>query len=465
MLFVVTKHQATPTVSDRIDEMPVTKTHGRVLFGSGIGWALDAMDVGLISFILVALTAQFNLTDPQRSWIVAVGSIGMMLGATLGGLLADRIGRRNVFAVTLLIFGIATGASALVAGVGMLLVLRFFVGLGLGAELPVASTYVSEFSPARIRGRMVVILEGFWAVGWLAAAVIGYLVVPLSPDNGWRWAFLIGAVPAVYAFFVRWGLPESPRWLAQQGRTAEADAIVDAMAASPAIFGSKGAPVVKEAASDAAARVPVATTGRDRLAALWSPEFRVRTACLWLVWFCVNFSYYGAFIWIPSILVAQGYPMVRAFWFTLIITLAQIPGYAVAGWLIEKWGRRATLSVFLVGSAISAIFFGTASSWGDAAPAAIIVSGMALSFFNLGAWGALYAVTPEVYPTSLRATGAGWAAGVGRVASIIAPFAVPALLALGGAPLLFVIFSAFFAIGAAAAWGLTDRKGRGLDDR
>lgn len=178
------------------------------------------------------------------------------------------------------------------------------------------------------------------------------------------------------------------------------------------------------------------------------------------MWFCVNFAYYGAFIWIPSILVDAGFPLVKSFGFTLIITLAQLPGYAVAAWLIEVWGRRITLSVFLAGSAVSAIVFGTVH-----AEAAIIASGMALSFFNLGAWGALYAVTPEIYPTSLRATGAGWAAGVGRIASIVAPLLVPVLLATGGAGLAFTIFSVFFVVAAVATWGLVDRRGAALDDR
>jgi putative MFS transporter len=332
-------------------------------------------------------------------------------------------------------------------------VLRFFVGLGLGAELPVASTYVSEFAPARIRGRLIVILEAFWAVGWTIAALIGYLVIPAS-ENGWRWAFALGAIPAAYALFVRWGLPESARWLDRRGRHEEAEAVVRAVEASAGMAAPDGLSAVAPEAPAAA------SSTRSRLQALWSAEFRVRTACLWLVWFCVNFSYYGAFIWIPSILVAQGYDLVRSFGFTLIITLAQLPGYAVAAWLIEVWGRRLTLSVFLAGSTVSALFFGTAG-----AEAAVIASGMALSFFNLGAWGALYAVTPEMYPTSLRATGSGWAAGVGRIASIVAPLTVPLLLGAGGAPLLFVVFAVFFAIAAIAAWGLVDRRGLALDDR
>jgi putative MFS transporter len=442
----------TSDVSARLDALPFTRRHVRILAGSGAGWALDAMDVGLVSFIITALIAQWGLTGEEASWIAAVGFAGMAVGASVGGLLADRVGRRSVFAITLLLYGVATGASALVGGLALLLVFRFLVGLGLGAELPVASTYVSEFAPARMRGRLIVILEAFWAIGWTAAALIGFYVIP-SSDDGWRWAFAIGAVPALYAVVVRWGLPESARWLQRQGRHTEADAVVAEFEGSTALVGAGRRHV---------ATPPPAAAGsaRQRMAALWSGEFRLRTACLWAVWFCVNFAYYGAFIWIPTILFSQGYDLVKSFGFTLIITLAQLPGYAVAAWLIEAWGRRVTLSVFLVGSAVAAVLFGTASG-----EAAIIGAGMALSFFNLGAWGALYAVTPEIYPTSLRATGAGWSAGAGRIASIIAPLSVPPLLGFGGTPLLFVVFAGFFLVAAAAAWGLVEARGAALDDR
>ncbi|KIC57380.1 MFS transporter [Microbacterium hominis] len=445
----------TPTgtdVGERLDALPFTQRHLRVLTGSGLGWALDAMDVGLVSFVLTALIAQWSLTGEQASWIASAGFVGMAVGASLGGLLADRFGRRSVFAVTLLVYGLATGASALAGGLAALIALRVIVGLGLGAELPVASTYVSEVAPARMRGRLIVILEAFWALGWTAAALIGFFVIPASAD-GWRWAFALGAIPAIYALIVRWSLPESPRWLARRGRHREADAVTRAFESSPALQGMprRHAPVGSAAGAQLADR---------GLRALWSGEFRVRTGALWIVWFCVNFSYYGAFIWMPTILFAQGYGLVKSFGFTLIITLAQLPGYAVAAWLIEAWGRRVTLSVFLAGSAVAALFFGTASTEG-----VIIAAGMALSFFNLGAWGALYAVTPENYPTSLRATGAGWAAGVGRIASIVAPLSVPPLLATGGAPLLFIVFAAFFVLAAAAAWALADHRGAALDDR
>jgi putative MFS transporter len=141
-----------------------------------------------------------------------------------------------------------------------------------------------------------------------------------------------------------------------------------------------------------------------------------------------------------------------------VITLAQLPGYALAAVLIEVWGRRPTLSVFLLGSAAAALVFGTAST-----TATMVAGGMALSFFNLGAWGALYAITPEVYPTLLRATGSGWAAGFGRIASILAPLAVPVLRAAGGNALLFVVFAMFFVLAALATWGLPERRGESLE--
>lgn len=449
-----------PSLAERLDALPFTRKHRKVLTGSGIGWALDAMDVGLISFIIAALIQQWGITSGEAGLIASVGFVGMAIGASFGGLLADKFGRRQVFALTLLIYGLATGASALAGGIVILIVLRFFVGLGLGAELPVASTYVSEFAPARIRGRIIVILEAFWAVGWTASALIGYYVVPAS-EHGWRWAFALGAVPAVWALVVRWALPESPRWLGGLGRTAEAERIVAEFetAAGEVAPGSAGqvGPANPAAAQPVADAAPIAVS---RIAALFSRELRGRTLAIWAIWFCVNFAYYGAFIWIPSILVDAGFSLVRSFGFTLIITLAQLPGYAVAAWLIEVWGRRATLSVFLIGSAGSALVFGNVHSEG-----AIIAAGMALSFFNLGAWGALYAVTPEIYPTSLRGTGAGWAAGFGRIASIIAPLAVPVMLAAGGSGLTFAIFAVFFFIAAAASWALVDLRGQALDDR
>ena len=427
------------TRTQRLDRLPVTPKHKRLLFGSGIGWALDAMDIGLVSFIIAALAVHWDLDKSTTSWIASVGFIGMAVGASLAGLLADKIGRRQVFAATLLLYGLATGASALVTSVGALMVLRFIVGLGLGGELPVASTLVSEFSPRRVRGRMVVILEAFWALGWIMAALIGTFVVAGS-DNGWRYGLALGAVPALYALYVRLGLPESVRFLESKGRHEEAEAIVRSFEAQA----THAEPVVAEVAE------PIE-------GGIWGPALRRRTAAFWTVWFCVSLAYYGAFIWIPSLLVEQGFTLVRSFAFTLIITLAQLPGYAAAAWLLEVWGRRVTLSAFLAGSAVSALLYGLAS-----APWQIIAAGCLLSFFNLGAWGALYAIGPELYPTEIRATGTGAGAAFGRVGSILAPLLVPPVLAFGGQIAVFGVFAVAFGVACAAAFSLPEQKGQPL---
>ncbi|WVP29501.1 MFS transporter [Bacillus licheniformis] len=357
----------------------------RLLGIAGLGWLFDAMDVGILSFIIAALHAEWKLTPQEMSWIGSVNSIGMAVGAFVFGLLADRVGRKYVFIITLLFFSIGSGLSALTTTLWAFLVLRFFVGMGLGEKLPVASTLVSETVAPDRRGRVVVLLESFWAFGWLAAALISYFIIPAY---GWQIALLITAIPAFYALYLRIALPDSPKYekLAQERK--------------PTIM--------------------------ENVKSVWSRKYARPTAMLWIVWFCVVFSYYGMFLWLPSVMVMKGFSMIKSFEYVLIMTLAQLPGYFSAAWLIEKAGRKMVLTVYLLGTAVSAYFFGSAESL-----ALLLVSGMFLSFFNLGAWGALYAYTPEQYPTSIRGTGAGMAAGFGRIGGILGPLLVGYLVARG----------------------------------
>lgn len=355
----------------------------RLLWVSGTGWMFDAMDVGMLSFIIAALSVEWDLTAQQMGWIGSVQSIGMAVGALIFGLMADRIGRKNVFIITLLLFSIGSGISALATSITIFLILRFFIGMGLGGELPVASTLVSESVPAEKRGRIVVLLESFWAAGWLIAAVISYFIIP---KFGWQTALLISATPALYALYLRVGLPDSPRF----------EAIKD-----------------KEKIS-----------AFQSIANLWTNEYRRRTTMLWIVWFCVVFSYYGMFLWLPSVMVLKGFSLIKSFGYVLIMTLAQLPGYFTAAWCIERFGRKFVLAVYLIGTAISAFLFGNAES-----TALLITSGILLSFFNLGAWGGLYAYTPEQYPTIIRGTGSGSAAAFGRLGGVLGPLLVGYLVA------------------------------------
>ena len=364
--------------------MNQTAISQRKLLGiAGLGWLFDAMDVGMLSFLMAALQKDWNLTAEQVGWIGSVNSIGMAVGALVFGLLADRIGRKNVFIFTLLLFSLGSGLSALTTTLAAFLALRFLIGMGLGGELPVASTLVSEAVPAKDRGRVVVLLESFWAGGWLLAALISYFVIPAY---GWRTALWLAAIPALYAIYLRLRLPDSPRFAA----------------------------VRKE------------ETVWKNIVHVWSAPYRKETVMLWLLWFCVVFSYYGMFLWLPSVMVMKGFSLIKSFEYVLIMTLAQLPGYFSAAWLIERAGRKFVLVAYLLGTALSAYFFGTAESL-----VGLMASGIFLSFFNLGAWGALYAYTPEQYPTSIRATGAGMAAAFGRIGGIFGPLLVGSLVAQG----------------------------------
>jgi len=376
----------------------------RKLLGiAGLGWLFDAMDVGMLSFVMVALQKDWGLSTQEMGWIGSINSIGMAVGALIFGILSDKIGRKSVFIITLLLFSIGSGLTALTTTLAMFLVLRFLIGMGLGGELPVASTLVSESVEAHERGKIVVLLESFWAGGWLIAALISYFVIP---KYGWEVAMVLSAIPALYALYLRWNLPDSPRFQKVEKR--------------PSVI--------------------------ENIKSVWSGEYRKATIMLWILWFCVVFSYYGMFLWLPSVMVLKGFSLIKSFQYVLIMTLAQLPGYFTAAWFIERLGRKFVLVTYLIGTACSAYLFGVADSL-----TVLIVAGMLLSFFNLGAWGALYAYTPEQYPTVIRGTGAGMAAAFGRIGGILGPLLVGYLVASEASlSLIFTIFCGSILIGVFA---------------
>ncbi len=334
--------------------MNVSKEFKRLMGVAGFGWAFDAMDVGLLSFIMVALAKEWGLTSYQMGWLGSINLVGMALGATIGGILADRVGRKPIFLYTLLLFGIATAGSALASSFVVMFIFRFLIGLGIGAELPVASTLVNEHAPKHMRGRAVVILESFWAVGWLLAALLAYFVIP-NFTYGWRLALIIGGVPAIYAALVRKGVTESPVYLEIQKRKGQKE------------------------------------QSKTRKTNLFT-HYKKETITLWTVWFVVAFSYYGMFLWLPSVLVGKGFTMIKSFEYVFIMTVAQLPGYFLSAYLVEKWGRKPVLITFLLGTALSAWLFGASDQQTQ-----LLLWGSFLSFFNLGAWG-------HYMPTRLRTT-------------------------------------------------------------
>mgnify|MGYP003429107523 FL=1 len=385
-------------------------SRNKLLRVAGVGWMFDAMDVGILSFVIAALSVDWGLNSTEMGWIGSVNSIGMAVGALLFGVLADKVGRKKIFMWTLILFSVASGVSAFTTTLAAFLALRFLIGMGLGGELPVASTLVSESVKAEERGRVVVLLESFWAGGWLIAAIISYFVIPsdIWPIEGWRVALLLTALPAIYAVYIRIKLPDSPQFAVKE------------VSKKRSVF--------------------------QNIADVWSKEYAKSTFMMWVLWFAVVFSYYGMFLWLPSVMVGKGFDLISSFKYVLIMTLAQLPGYFTAAWFIEKFGRKFVLVTYLIGTAASALVFGNAETVG-----VLLASGMLLSFFNLGAWGALYAYTPEQYPAVIRGTGAGMAAAVGRIGGVFGPLLVGSLLGKGYEyGTIFAIFCVAILIGVVA---------------
>ncbi len=416
----------------------------RLLVICGLGWAADAMEVLLVSFALPAMSQEWSLTVAQKSLLSTAIFLGMLVGAVFWGRLSDRIGRRAGFVLTIAIDSLFGLASAFAPGFGWFVALRVMTGFGVGGTLPVDYGMFSEYLPVENRGRRLVMLEAFWALGTVAAAGVAWLIVP---HLGWRWLFAISALPGIILFAVRKNVPESPRYLFAHGRKDEARAVLGQVAA---INGTTLPDGELEASSTAA---------QGRMADLLAPELRRTTILLWLVWFLISIGYYGAFTWLPSWFRSKGFSLPSVYPNTFIMAVAQIPGYLSAAWLVERWGRTRTLGAYLLAGGACAWLFALAVT-----PTAVVASAVLLSFFALGAWGALYAYTPEAYPTIIRTTGIGAASGWTRIAGAIAP-SIGALVAGSSLSLPLAVFAlAYAAAGMAALLLPSETKAAALTD-
>lgn len=400
----------TATVEEGIQAAGVGRFQYRLFAIFGLVWMADAMQVLSIGFSAPSIAKTFGVPLPEALQTGTWFFVGMLVGAFGFGRLADRIGRRPVLMAAVVVDACFGVASAFAPDLAWLLALRFLTGVGVGGTLPVDYTMMAEFLPSDRRGRWLVLLESFWAVGTILLAVLALVALRWGID-AWRVIFLVTGLPALIGVVLRLFVPESPMYLNRSGKGQQARAVLARVAAV------NGRQVeIPPLAPD--------TGGKQPMSALFAGKLRRRSVSLLLAWMLISVAYYGVFVYLPVRLSSEGFGFMRGQEFLILLALVQLPGFALSAYGVERWGRKPTLIGFLLLSAVGCMAY----SLGNAT-SVVVGSTLLMSFALLGTWGALYAFTPEVYPTDLRASGMGSAGAVARFGGLFAPSIVAPVMA------------------------------------
>lgn len=437
-------------IAARLERLPLT-SYQRGIFGIiATAWLFDSMDLAALTFVLGSIRQTFQLSTAEAGLLSSMSFLGMFLGAASAGLLADRFGRTRVFQVSMIFWGLGSLCCGLSSTVMLLGASRLLLGFGMGMEFPVAQSMVSEIMPATNRGRYIALLEGFWPIGFVVSGLLSYAVLSVAD---WHWVFILQAIPALFVLVIRRFVPESPRWLAAHGHSERAEATIRTIE-------QKVSRRLGGAALPQAERQPpaVASNGSGP-AALFAGIYARRTAMLWTLWFFALLGFYGLTTWLGALLQAKGFPVTKSVFYTILISLAGIPGFLCSAWLVEAWGRKATLALNLLAGAVACYAYGSAADQTQ-----LVIAGLCMQFFLFGMWSALYAYTPELYPTRIRATGTGFASAIGRVGSLIGPYVIGIILPTAGQAGVFALGAGAFTIAALAVLVLGEEtRGRTLE--
>jgi MFS family permease len=449
----------TPTdnaILDTLSTLRWNRFHTVAVLLFGLGWALDAFEVTLIGNVMGALKQRFHLAADGMSLLLAAWFAGLMLGASGFGVLSDRFGRRRVFLVSLVLYGLATLVTGFAPNLVSLLALRLLAGIGVGAEYAAINAAITELVPSRSRGRAAAMVLNFWPLGSFVAALLAWLVLStLPPDLGWRVVFGLGGVIALSAAWFRRHLPESPRWLLEAGRAGDARAIVEGIEA-----GLTNIP--PPATLPAASRIRREAGQFSRLLRQYPGRLLLGAA----LDFAEASGYYGLFAFLPIVVLPALHlaPEALPLFYLAGSVGAAIGGLAAAS-LLDRVGRSWTVGGFYLATALGLVGFAAITPFGAGA----IMAGFALvNLLATGSWIAAYPTFSELFPTALRATGIGVSVTVGRIGAALSPFAVGYVGARSMAAALLML-AVFWALGAVAilVWRLrggVEARGMALEN-
>ena len=391
----------------RLDRLPIGRFHHRIIWLIGVGMFFDGFDIYTAGTVLGATLKGGFSTMGQNALFVSATFVGMMAGSFLTGFLGDRYGRRFTYQANLLVFGLASLAAAFAPDMNVLIALRFVIGIGLGAENVVGYSTLTEFVPAKSRGRWLGLMAVFVVTGLPIASLVGWLVIPAF---GWRAMFVIGGLGGLLVWYARKGLPESPRWLESVGRTREAEALLavierDAEAASGPLPPPAPAPAHAAPAS---------------LRALFAPPLlsRLLVGCFCLV--VINTVLYGFVAWLPTFFVKQGLSIAQSSGFALLMGLGAPVGSGIGALTADRWGRKPTIVGASLAAAVLALVYPTVSD-----PVLLTLVGFALTIPIYVLVALLFGIyIPELFPTEVRLRASGICNTLGRGATVVTPFLV-----------------------------------------
>jgi putative MFS transporter len=401
-----------PSIIARLEALPFTRYQKRIVAVVASAYLFDAADVAILTFVLAPISAEFHLNAIQAGSVASAAFIGMAIGSAGAGWLSDRFGRRPIFTMSMLLWGIASLLTALTWNYDSLLACRFLTGVGMGAELPCAIALITEFLPARRRGVYLGLAQVLAISSFL---ISGGVTLVLN----WRLAFVLMFVLSLFAFVVRRGLPESVRWQVTRGAIAQARATLDRFEAEvPDDWSPAPLPVVPG---------PTAPATRGPARELFARTQTRRTLTAWSMWFFQLLAQYGINIWIAKLLVEHGASVKSSIGTTMLMLAWGIPGTLISSALLDRVGRRGVYAASAVLTAAAAFWYGSAAN-----PLAAIVAGSAMNLFLSAMTAGLNAYTPELFATGARATGTGTASAAGRIGSVLGPLVVPVILVAWG---------------------------------
>lgn len=439
------------SVNTWFDQLKFNRFHGLVLLLTGLTLIFDGYDSQVIAYIMPKVLGEWNLTPVVAGSLASYGFLGLMIGAAGFGMISDRIGRKKTLMVCIAFFSIFSGLTFLAPNFQVFVALRFLAGLGMGGAMPICITLVSEFAPAKIRAKAVTAMFGGFTLGWAVAGLMAMLIIP---SFGWRPLLLIGLLPILFIPVIALYLPESVRFLAGQNRFEEA---ISNMRKIEKMAGVAPRNWVPEDFSQAAA--PVAKEkGNFRM--LFGKGLIGMTLLVWATYFFNLLVIYGLSSWLPSLLVKSGFSLVKSYSYGIVQSIGATVGGFILGWVMDKFGRKAGLSLFYILGGLTLIVFGFATS-----NMTLLLAGAGTGIFIIGTQIAQHVITGEIYPTHVRSTGVGWALTVGRLGSIVGPL-LGGMLQMGNYSFsqYFIIFSIpCFLCGVLVLLYKVNVKGEGLE--